>query len=183
MLSQVTFSSPPYGGGGGVWKQEGRIKFSSADLDKTVELLFDCILQLLTSEEWRIVFTCLIENIRSFVSVYYTLYWLYKARRELRHGVHWPVAVLRLSSIYIVSNNITSHLVIRQDYAAFLIFFPLTFTFPSSSPITSICSLKTGTRGTTGQYWLYWTLVGNAWQVWAMLYAIWHDNSHKRELC
>ena len=38
--------------GGGLWKQEGRIKFSSsADLDKTVELLFDCILQLLTSEE------------------------------------------------------------------------------------------------------------------------------------
>ena len=42
---------------GGVWMQEGRIKFSSADLDKTVELLFDCILQLLTmrSEE---IFTC-----------------------------------------------------------------------------------------------------------------------------
>ena len=37
--------------GGGVWKQEGRIKFfSSADLDKTVELLFDCILQLLTKK-------------------------------------------------------------------------------------------------------------------------------------
>ena len=29
--------------------QEGRIKFSSADLDKTVELLFDCILRLLTN--------------------------------------------------------------------------------------------------------------------------------------
>ena len=47
MLSQVTLSSPPYGGG--VWMQEGRIKFSSADLDKTVELLFDCILRLLTN--------------------------------------------------------------------------------------------------------------------------------------
>ena len=77
--------------------------------------------------------------------------------------IGWTIS--QYSSIYIVSNNITSHLVIRQDHAAFLIFFPLTFTFPSSSPITSICSLKTGTRGTTGQYWLYWTLVGNAWQV------------------
>ena len=37
--------------GGGVCQQEGRIKFfSSADLDKTVELLFDCILQLLTKK-------------------------------------------------------------------------------------------------------------------------------------
>ena len=37
--------------GGGLWKQEGRIKFSSTNLDKTVELLFNYILQLLTNEE------------------------------------------------------------------------------------------------------------------------------------
>ena len=51
MLSQVTRFLKSTIGGGGVWKQEGRIKFfSSADLDKTVELLFDCILQLLTKK-------------------------------------------------------------------------------------------------------------------------------------
>ena len=37
-VSGHLIKSPIWGGG---WMQEGRIKFSSADLDKTVELLFD----------------------------------------------------------------------------------------------------------------------------------------------
>ena len=49
-MTEDAVSGPQIWGGWGVWKQEGRIKFfSSADLDKTVELLFDCILRLLTN--------------------------------------------------------------------------------------------------------------------------------------
>ena len=50
MHSPKLLKSTIWEGGGGFGSRKAG-KFSSADLGETVELLFDCILQLLTNEE------------------------------------------------------------------------------------------------------------------------------------